>query len=176
MILGRPFACATLAWVMCGCVTPLDLGSNDAGVPYDASCKVGTYAGTYSCTPPASSPMLPGAPSAGPIAITLVPTGAHTLGLTPDASLSTITSGTTATSALRGTLDCSTFKLTGTVTDVEFTSPTFSGTVSGTGVLKAVYDADASPPSLVQGVLTPPPFSGPPARGWRTSNEGPRRR
>ncbi|HTB77896.1 MAG TPA: hypothetical protein VK762_31840 [Polyangiaceae bacterium] len=156
MTLRRPLACATLAWVMSGCVTPLDLGSNDAGVPYDASCKVGTYVGTYSCTTTASSP-LGSLSGEGPIVLTLVPTGPRTLGLTPDASLSTTSSGTTATSALSGTLDCSTLKLTGTVTDVEFTSSTFSGIVSGTGVIDAVYEVEAGRPALVQGVLTPPP-------------------
>ncbi len=159
MALGRPLACATLAWVMSGCVTPLDLGSNDAGVGYDASCKVGTYAGTYSCTSTTTSPLTGVAPSAGPIVITLVPTGARTLGLS-DASLSITTSGTTATSALGGTLDCATLKLTGTVSDVEFTASSFHGTVSGTGVLDAVYEADGGPPALVQGVLNPPAIFG----------------
>ena len=52
--------------------------------------------------------------------------------------------------------DNSIVKLTGTVTDVEFTSSTFSGTVSGTGVIDAVYEVEAGRPALVQGVLTPP--------------------
>ncbi len=155
MTLGQLFACVALTCVVSGCITPLDLGSNDAGVPYEASCKVGTYAGTYSCTTTASSP-LGGLSGEGPIVLTLVPTGPRTLGLTPDAALSSTSSGTTATSALSGVLDCSTLKLTGTVTDVVFSSSTFSGTVSGTGVLQAVYDADASPPALVDGVLNPP--------------------
>ena len=154
MTLGQLFACVALTCVVSGCITPLDVGSNDAGVPYEASCRVGTYAGTYSCTTTASSPIP--LSNAGPISITLVPAGARTLALTPDAALSSTSSGTTATSALSGVLDCSTLKLTGTVTDVVFSSSTFSGTVSGTGVLQAVYDADASPPALVDGVLNPP--------------------
>jgi hypothetical protein len=154
MTLRRLFVCVALTCVTWGCSTALDLGSNDAGVPYDASCKVGTYAGTYSCTTTASA-LLP-VSGEGPIVLTLVPTGAHTLGLTPDASLSSTSSGTIVTSALRGVLDCSTFKLTGTVGDVVFQSPTFNGTLSGTGALDAVYVVDAGTPTLVDGVLNPP--------------------
>ena len=152
--MGRLLACATLGCAVWGCGPALDLGSNDAGVPYDADCRPGTYAGTYACT------TTPGAliqiSGNGPIAVTLVPSGARSLALTPDASLSSTSSGTTSTSSLSGVLDCSTRKLTGAVSHVVFSSTAFMGTISGTGTLEAVYDADASPPALVGGILDPP--------------------
>ena len=153
--MGRLFACAAVACFLSGCSTTLDLGSNDAGVPYDADCRAGTYAGNYSCTTTSSS--LLSLSGSGPITITLVPAGAQTLALTPDASLSSGSSGTTSTSALSGVLDCATRKLTGADTNVVFVSPTFSGTVSGSGMFSAIYDPDASPPALIQGVIVPPP-------------------
>ena len=99
--------------VLSGCSTALNLGSNDAGVPYDADCKPGTYSGSYSCTPISGS-LLQGVSSNGPIAVTLVPAGAGSLALL-DASLSSASTGTTTTSSLSGVLDCSTRKLTGKV-------------------------------------------------------------
>ncbi len=151
----RLLACATLACLVSGCSTALDLGSNDAGVPYDADCKAGTYTGKYSCTTTTTSPLqLSGN---GPITLTLVPAGADSLALAPDASLSSTNSGTTSTSTLTGVLDCATGKLTGTVGHVVFTSGTFNGSVTGSGAFSAVYDADASTPALVEGVLVPPP-------------------
>ena len=47
----RRWAGIAVAWALCGCGTSLDLGSNDAGIPYDADCKAGVYTGTYACTP-----------------------------------------------------------------------------------------------------------------------------
>jgi hypothetical protein len=153
----RPFAIAGLLGLLSwgsGCSTALDLGSNDAGIPYDADCKPGTYAGTYACT--ASPGSLIQFAGSGPIALTLVPSGAVTLSLTPDASLSSTASGTAADSMLSGVLDCATGQLTGTVSDVVFSSSTFHGTITGTGALTAVYATDGGPPSLLQGILDPP--------------------
>jgi hypothetical protein len=152
----RPFALAALLGVLSGCSSmALDLGSNDAGIPYDASCQPGTYTGTYACnTSPGSPIQLAGN---GPITITLVPSGASTLSLTPDASIASTASGTTANSMLVGVLDCATRQLTGVVEHVTFSSPTFNGTITGTGTLTAVYVADGGPPALLQGVLDPPP-------------------
>jgi hypothetical protein len=147
-------ALATAAAALPGCTARLDVGSNDAGIPYDAECKPGTYAGSYSCTSSSSS-LFPLSGS-GPIVVTLVPAGARTLALPPDASLSSTTSGTTVDSTLMGALDCSTRKLTGSVGKVVFSSPTFNGNISGSGLFEAVYDADASPPALVEGILNPP--------------------
>ncbi len=157
-------ACAALLWALCGCSTSLDLGYNDAGVPYDAECKAGTYAGGFSCTPTTTSPLQIlgglGGMGDGSIIITLVPAGAHTLELTPDAGLTTVFSGAISTSSLSGVLDCSTRMLTGSLSHVVFSSSAFNGTISGSGVLSAVYDADASPPGLVNGVLDSPPSLG----------------
>jgi hypothetical protein len=148
--------CAALACSMAGCSTTFDLGSNDAGVPYDADCKPGTYTGSYSCVSTSMSPLFPSVQGTGPITITLVPAGAHTLVLPPDAALSTTSSGTTDTEALSGVLDCSTRKLTGMTGNLVISSKTFNGTVSGSGGFDAVYNADASPPELDNGTLVPP--------------------
>ncbi len=139
---------------LCGCGTSLDLGSNDAGVPYDADCKVGTYVGSYACTTASGSPFEFSAN--GPISVTLVPAGATSLALPADASLSSENSGTTETSALSGVLGCPSRKLVGMLRQVVFMSPQFNGTVTGGGEFSATYDADASPPALVDGVMVPP--------------------
>ena len=154
----RPLAFAALLsvqlGVLSGCSPALDLGSNDAGLPYDADCKPGTYTGSYACVALADSQFqLSGS---GPIAVTLNPSGALTLALPLDASLSSVSSALTSNSRLSGVLDCSTRKLVGAVSDVVLSSPTFNATVNGTGVLDAIYDGDASPPALVEGTLTPP--------------------
>jgi hypothetical protein len=151
----RPLFLAILLSALAGCSTALDLGSNDAGVPYDADCKPGTYSGTYACTASSGSPFQ--IASKGQLAITLVPAGARMLALSPDASLSSTTSGTTANSRLSGVLDCPSRKLTGAVDGVAFSSSTVQAMITGTGVLDAIYDPDASPPALVQGTLSPPP-------------------
>jgi hypothetical protein len=153
MVIQRVLAFALTS--LCGCSTALDLGSNDAGVPYDADCRPGTYAGNFACIPTDSSVIQ--FSTQGAIAVTLVPIGARTLALPPDASLIISTSGTTTTSLLSGTLDCATRALKGGYGPVEFTSTTFSGTVLGTGVFSATYDPDASPPALIDGVMQPPP-------------------
>ena len=151
-------AAASVACASVGCGTSLDLGSNDAGVPYDADCKIGTYAGSYACTAASGSPVQ--FSTSGDISVTLVPAGATRLALPPDASLSTTNSGTTETSALSGALDCPSRKLTGTLSEVAFMSSTFKGTISGGGEFSATYDADASPPALIDGVMDPPPTLG----------------
>jgi hypothetical protein len=149
---------------MAGCSTTFDLGSNDAGVPYDADCKPGTYVGNFSCMSTSTSNPLPSdasMPGAGPITVTLVPAGAHTLALPDGAVLSTNFGGTTGAEALAGVLDCPTRKLTGMTGDVVITSPMlFNSTVHGSGTFDAVYNADASPPELDNGTLSPPPLFG----------------
>lgn len=89
-LLGRILAYASLAPALpclCGCTSTLNLGSNDAGVLYDADCKPGTYAGSTS-----DGSLFAFVPS-GPIAVTLVPIGTDTLALGPDASLSSPLAG-----------------------------------------------------------------------------------
>jgi hypothetical protein len=144
------FAASMSLW---GCGTSLDLGYNDAGVPYDADCRPGTYAGSFACNTADSSLFS----TQGPIDVTLVPIGARTLALPPDASLVITGSGTTSTSVLTGTLDCSTRTLKGAFGPVLFTSTSFSGTVLGSGLFSATYDLDASPPALIDGIMDPPP-------------------
>jgi hypothetical protein len=150
----RLLACVALACVASGCSTTFDLGSNDAGIPYDADCKPGIYSGTYSCAPTPGS--LFQLPASGVIKITLVPSGARTLALTPDASLSSVSTGTTFTSELSGVLDCSTRRFTGTTGSVMILSPSFRGSVSGTtGTFDAVYNDDAGTPMLDDGTVVP---------------------
>jgi hypothetical protein len=147
-------AFTALALALSDCSPALDLGSNDAGIPYDADCKPGIYTGSYMCTTsPGSLVPLSGN---GPISIMLVPSGARALALTPDASLPGTSAGTTSSAILSGVLDCTTRKLTGMVGDVTFSSATFNGTITGSGPLEATYDADASPPALIAGILNPP--------------------
>jgi hypothetical protein len=92
----------------------------------------------------------------GPIVVTLVPSGADTLALSPDASLSTETSGPMSTATVSGTLECSTRKLKGTVLQIALSSGTLDTTIHGQGDFSATYDPDASPPALIDGVMNPP--------------------
>jgi hypothetical protein len=155
---GRILACARLStallWMLCGCGSKLDLGSNDAGATYDADCRPGTYAGTYACSEAGGSLLL--FPPNGPVVIRLVPIGASTLALPPDASLLSTTAGATFISTVTGVLDCSTRMLTGAVPRVALSSPTIKTTIDGNGQFSAIYDPDASPPALVDGVFGPP--------------------
>jgi hypothetical protein len=153
--LGRILACAGLApvwfWLLCGCSTTFDLGSNDAGVRYDADCAPGTYTGNYACVTTDGSPF-----AQGVIAVSLEPIGTSTLALTPDASIETTTSSATATSPLTGVLDCPTRKLRGTFGPVLFMSGSFQGAVSQEAAFSALYDPDASPPALIDGEIDLP--------------------
>jgi hypothetical protein len=158
--MGRLLACVALTCSVAACGNNFDLGSNDAGVPYDADCKPGTYSGTYLCTS-MTSVVLPGVsavPGTGTITLTLVPNGAHTLALTPDAALKTTTSGTTFIEPLTAALDCPTRQLDGATQGVLIMASGFSGMVTGKGTLTAIYNADASPPELDNGTLVPPPM------------------
>jgi hypothetical protein len=153
--MGRLLACVALTCSVAACGNNFDLGSNDAGVSYDADCKPGTYSGTYSCTSMSVFPVpLAGT---GSIALTLVPAGPHTLMLTTDAALLTNTSGTIAREPLTAVLDCPTRQLDGATQGVSFMASGFSGMVTGRGTLTAIYNADASPPELDNGTLVPPP-------------------
>ncbi|HEX3770505.1 MAG TPA: hypothetical protein VHV30_06570 [Polyangiaceae bacterium] len=140
------------------CGTSLDLGSNDAGIPYDADCAPGVYTGMLQCTVAPSSPVA--FSTSAPMTLLLAPAGARTLALPPDASLVTDNSGTTSVTALVGQLDCATRQFVGHDGPVAFTSTTFRGTISGTGAFTATYDPDASPPQLVNGVLDSSPTLG----------------
>jgi hypothetical protein len=147
-----------LASSLVACGTSLDLGSNDAGIPYDADCAPGTYSGTYQCTVAPGSPLTYS--TSGPLTFVLAPAGAHKLAMPHDASLVAVASGTTSVSALVGELDCSNRQLVGHDGPIAFSSSSFTGTVTGTGTLTATYDGDASPPQLVDGILDSPPTLG----------------
>jgi hypothetical protein len=139
------------------CGLDLNLGVNDAGVPYDAACIPGTYSGMYQCTVGSGSPL--SFSEQGMLSLTLNPAGAHVLALPLDASLVSANSGTTSVTALSGQLECAPgqpAKLVGRDGPVQFASSAFNGVVSGTGALTATYDGDASPPELVDGVLDSP--------------------
>jgi hypothetical protein len=154
--MGRLLGCGCLVSAVAACSSTLDLGSNDAGVPYDADCKAGTYSGTYSCNSTSGSGVS-SLPASGPLSVTLVTVGAATtLAIAPDAAVSSTISGGTASSVLTGTLDCSTRKLTGAVSGLSYSSATINLKADGTGLLSAEYDVDASPPALVDGVLDTP--------------------
>jgi len=156
--MGRLLACVALTCSVAACGNNFDLGSNDAGVPYDADCKPGTYSGTYSCTSMTPVVVPTGVlPGTGTITLTLVPNGAHTLALTPDAALVTKMSGTTVIEPLKAVLDCPTRQLDGATREVFFMASGFSGMVTGNGTLTAIYNGDASPPELDNGTLIPPP-------------------
>jgi hypothetical protein len=150
---GVTVAAGLMALGACGAT--LNLGANDAGIAYDAACKPGTYAGSYLCN--AGQGALS---TGGPIAITLVPAGAASLALSPDASLSASGSGTTFVSSLAGVLDCPTAKLSGALSNISVMSPTFDGIIPGSGEFSATYDTEGGSPSLVDGVMNPPPSAG----------------
>ncbi len=154
-ILAWPGLAPALVCALCGCSSRLDLGSNDAGTSYDADCRPGTYAGTYACDVSDGSSLFAFAPN-GPIAVTLVPMGAGALALSPEAPLSTATSGPMSTATLTGTLECSTRQLKGTVQQITLSSGTLDTTIRGQGEFSATYDPDASPPALIEGVMNPP--------------------
>jgi hypothetical protein len=156
--MGRLLCGVSLVWSISACGSTLDLGSNDASVAYDADCKAGTYSGTYTCTNlPDTGALTATLPTSGVLSVTLVTVGAPTtLAIGPDAALSTAIQGGTASSAITGTLDCSTRKLKGTITGPTFSSGTLILNTVGTGPFSADYAADASPPALVDGVMDPP--------------------
>ncbi len=148
--------CAALAWAASGCDATLDLGTNDAAAPYDAACKPGDYVGTYACEGGAAASAL-GLSTGGPIAFVLVPSGADTLAVAPDAALSSGASGSSATETFAATLDCATRRLTGSLGDVVASSSTIHTTIRGGGAFTAVYVDDAGSPALVGGAFDPPP-------------------
>jgi hypothetical protein len=148
--------CAALAWVASACDVTLDLGTNDAAAPYDAACKQGEYVGTYACEGGTAASAL-ALSTGGPIAFVLVPSGADTLAVAPDAALSSSASGSSATETFAGTLDCATRRLTGSLGDVVGSSSTIDTMIRGGGAFTAVYVDDAGSPALVGGVFDPPP-------------------
>src|SRR5580693_3333103 len=87
-----PCIATCLAMCLAACGTSLDLGSNDAGIPYEASCAPGTYVGIFQCSGggSATDSAIPigaaGISANGTLSLDLRPAGAHVLALPPDAS------------------------------------------------------------------------------------------
>ena len=156
--LRRWFAWGVAQAFLAGCSgDQLHLGGSDGG----SGCEPGTYLGTYDCNTGADAasllPMM-----SGPIVFNLQgERGGATLTIASGAKLT----GTLAVPAigdlsfvadLSGTVDCTTYKLTGQVSNMTFNSSAFMTMVLQNGDLSADYDSTAEPPALVNGVLTQP--------------------
>lgn len=125
----------------------------------DAGCVPGTYVGTYQCnTDPDSSLQATGS---GSMSVTLVgDRGGPSLFIASGTKVSSTQLGVATTSDLSGSLDCLTNRLQGTLSQVSFSSASFNGAFNGTGQLSADYDASASRPALVDGIMVPPEAEG----------------
>ena len=51
-------------------------------------------------------------------------------------------------------------KLSGALTGISIMSSTFNGVIGGSGQFSATYDTEGGAPSLVDGVMDPPPSVG----------------
>jgi hypothetical protein len=138
----------------------------------DSGCVPGIYAGTYACnTSSDASFQVTGFDAAsiqqmsGRIALALQGDfGGKELHIAPGSTLTTIQSVSfgspalsgTSSADISGTLDCTRYRLTGTLSNATFTSMSFTAVTKGVGDLSADYDASASPPALVNGVVNPP--------------------
>jgi hypothetical protein len=140
----------------------------------DSGCAPGTYAGVYNCNMGSdASFQVTGfdaaafqQPASGRIAFELQgDVGGKALHIAPGSRFTSTQSGSfasvdlsgTSSSDLSGTLDCATYRLTGTLANVTFASMTLTVAEKGVGAVSADYDASASPPALVNGVIDPPP-------------------
>jgi len=138
----------------------------------DSGCVPGTYAGTYDCnTSSDASFLVPGFDAAifqqmsGQIAFKLQgDVGGKALYIAPgslftatqSASVASVDLSGTTSAELSGTLDCASYRLTGTLSKFALTLTTGTFAAKGMGDLSADYDASASPPVLVNGVIHPP--------------------
>ncbi len=145
------FVYAVAVGALAGCSgEPLFLGGGG-----DSGCVPGTYAGVYACsTGPDSSFQATGS---GPIAFALQgDRGGRAMHIAPGAKIMATQSGGVMSADLSGTLDCVTYRLTGNVSNADFTSTTLTIATQGIGDFSADYDASALPPELVNGVLNVP--------------------
>ncbi len=117
-----------------------------------SGCVPGTYVGSYTCTTDASFV------STTTSALTLVlqgDRGGPSLAIAPGTTLSSTQAGDLLTSPVSGSLDCTSYELHATTMSTQITS---SGAQVATfyemNPLTARYDPDASPPGLVDGVIT----------------------
>jgi hypothetical protein len=137
-------SCAAFAAVA-GCSGPqLVLGGGG-----DSGCVPGAYAGYYDCYSDASIQVPP-----GPIAFSLEgePHG-KTLHIASGATVGMDAGGIATIANISGTLDCTTYKLTGAVSNATIVSSSFTTTVNQAGDLSADYDASAPVPAFVNGLI-----------------------
>ncbi len=117
----------------------------------DSGCVPGLYVGSYTCKQDGAAPLSP----AGPVSILLQgDQGASSLAIAPGTTLSGSQSGTNYVMPLTGSLDCTAHVLHGTLGDVDLTAMGTHLTIHQAAPMTARYDADASPPALVDGVWT----------------------
>ncbi len=90
--------------------------------------------------------------------------GGPSLFIASGTKVSSMQLGVATTSDLSGSLDCLTNKLQGTLSQVSFSSASFNGAFQWdkqlSGQLSADYDASASRPALVDGIMVPPQAEG----------------
>jgi hypothetical protein len=151
---GTTVPCAWFAFavgVLPGCnAAPLSLGGGG-----DSGCVPGTYAGSYDCHASADSAFQ--ATGSGPISFELEgDRGGEALHIAPGTKITAAQAGGVTSADLSGTLDCTTYRLTGSVSNANFSSTTLTIATRAAGDFSAGYDAGASPPELVNGVLNVP--------------------
>jgi hypothetical protein len=123
----------------------------------DSGCVPGLYVGSYTCTQDGAAPLSP----QGPLSLVLQgDLGASSLTIAAGTTLSGSASGTNFVMPLTGSLDCTATPhvLHGTLGDVDFTATGTHLTIHQAVPMTARYDADASPPGLVDGTWTEPQY------------------
>jgi|HubBroStandDraft_6_1064221.scaffolds.fasta_scaffold788040_2 hypothetical protein len=126
----------------------------------DSGCVPGTYSGPYTCDDGLDGALQ--SMTSGTIRFALQgDRGAAALRIAPGTPLTSTASGTSSTSQIDGTLDCTSYELTGTVTHITLTTGSITLTSQDNGTLSAAYDDQASPPAFAQGVIhSPQPVPG----------------
>jgi hypothetical protein len=116
----------------------------------DSGCVPGTYAGTFDCNSDAAIPIPP-----GPIVFDLQgELHGKTLHFASGATVGMDAGGVTTLADISGTLDCTTNKLTGAVSNATIITSSFTTTVNQAGELSADYDASAPVPEFVNGLIS----------------------
>jgi hypothetical protein len=155
--MGKKFRCAWLAYATAtGAVTGCSGEQLFLGGGGDSGCIPGTYVGAFDCNGGSDASTL--GPGNGAIAFELQgDRGGRELHIAPGTKLTASLSGGTTSSDISGTLDCTTYKLTGSVNNATFSLTGFTITTQAPGGLSADYDPSASPPALIHGVIRSPP-------------------
>lgn len=143
-------ACLPLMLVACGGPALVLGGGGDSG------CVPGVYSGTYECTTGTDASAQSGV---GPLSLKLEgDLGGKTLNIASGTKLSSSAAGIVYSAEVVGSLDCTTNRLDGTLQNFVTSSASFTFSLKGAGSISADYDASASPPALVGGVLGTPPL------------------